>query len=268
MSPPLDEPLFSIITPSFQAAGKLKATIDSVLGQTQGLFEYFVIDGGSTDGTQEMLKGYPKVQWTSEPDRGIYDAMNKGITKAKGRFLYFLGAGDTLRPGILAEIAALLPKEPAPEDAPLFFYGNVYWVEIGEVYAGPWNPKRFSRGCLCHQAIFHDRRIFDLLGRYDIRYPLAADWALNIQCFGDRRIRKQYADLVIADYEGGGVSTTANDPQFFRDAPALLRHHLGWSTFLLRRAEMLTPPSVQRLRYRLLVSLKALQRRARRGAAL
>ena len=251
-------PLFTVITPSFGAGEKLRRTLDSVLAQKRGLFECWVIDGGSDDGSTALLEGYgPQVQWVSEPDGGIYDAMNKGIARAKGRFLYFLGAGDTLRPDALEAVAALLPP-----DGQTFFYGSVYWVEIGEKYAGRWSPRRFSRGCLCHQAIFYERTIFDLLGLYDLRYPLAADYVLNVRCFGDRRIRKVYADLIVADYEGGGVSTTADDPQFFRDAPGLMRRHLGWGTYLLRRAEMLTPPAAQRLRHRLLLGVKAARRRA------
>lgn len=260
-------PLFTIITPSFQAAAKLGPTVDSVLSQPRSLFEYLVIDGGSTDGTGKLLEGYgTQVAWTSGPDRGIYDAMNKGITRARGRFLYFLGAGDLLRPDILEAVAARLPLGGAGPIGPTFFYGDVYWVGIGTRYAGRWDPRRFSRGCLCHQAIFYERTIFDLLGLYDTRYPLAADYVLNIRCFGDRRIHKVYADLIIADYEGGGLSTTANDPQFFCDAPGLMRRHLGWQAYLLRRAEMLTPPRLQRLRHRLLVGAKGVTEAARRRA--
>ena len=259
-------PLFTIITPSFQAAGKLEATLASVLAQPAELFEFLVIDGGSTDGTVHMLRRQDaRVQWVSEPDSGIYDAMNKGIARARGRFLYFLGAGDTLRPGILAEVAARLPPAARPGVRPLFFYGNVFWTGIG-VYAGHWQPARFSRGCLCHQAVFYEKTIFEWLGSYDTRYPLAADYVLNIQIFGDAGIEKRYADLIIADYEGGGRSATADDPQFFRDAPALLRRHLGWKTYLLRRAEMLTTPSAQRLRFRLLTAWKSLRQRTHKAA--
>lgn len=262
--PPEHFPLFTIITPSFQAASKLAATVDSVLAQKRNLFEYLVIDGGSTDDTDALLEGYgASIQWVSEPDLGIYDAMNKGITRARGRFLYFLGAGDLLRPNVLEKIAAQLPAAGAT-----FFYGNVFWVEIGETYAGHWKPARFSRACLCHQSIFYERTIFDLLGAYDLRYPISADYVLNIQCFGDRRIRKIYFDLVIADYEGAGLSTTAGDAQFFRDAPHLLRRHLGWGAYILRLTEMQTSPSMQRLRHRLIVSAKAALKKLREWIAV
>jgi len=245
-------PLISIVTPVFNGCAKLSATIDSVLAQDRSLFEYFVVDGGSSDGTQALLsKHKPHLRWMSEPDNGIYDAMNKGIGHTTGRFLYFLGAGDTLRPQVLEEIASLLPP---PGRA--FVYGNVFWEELGRKHDGPFTKIKFSRGCICHQAIFHERTLFDLLGSYDIRYPLAADYIFNIKCFGDKRVQKTYLDVIIANYEGGGISTSEDDPNFYRDAPGVIRKHLGLVPYLFCRTEMLLPKSVKRWRYRSLKQIK------------
>src|SRR5690348_15407970 len=98
--------VFSVIIPTFNAANYVAATIDSVLRQEKGLAEVIVVDGGSTDGTVEILKGYgERITWISEADRGVYDAMNKGIDLAHGRYLNFQGAGDVMRAGALERVA-------------------------------------------------------------------------------------------------------------------------------------------------------------------
>ena len=96
--------LFTIVIPTYNVAEKIGGTIDFILGQSgsarSGLVEIVVVDGGSTDGTIEVVKRYGnRVRWISEPDKGLYDAMNKGIGMSTGRFVNFQGAGDTLRPG-------------------------------------------------------------------------------------------------------------------------------------------------------------------------
>ncbi len=203
---------FSIITPTLNPGPKLEETINSVLSQNKKLFEYIVIDGGSTDGTLETLRKYGrKIKWISEPDSGVYDAMNKGIAKAKGEYLYFLGAGDHLRENILERIEKIIPDERLT-----FIYGNVYLVNDKVEYLGEVDEEKIVTWNICHQAIFYERTIFNVMGRYDLKYRLLADHAFNIKCFADKRIRKIYVDEVIADYEGGGISTGI-DTNFMRD---------------------------------------------------
>src|SRR5260221_9607043 len=94
----------SVITPTLNPGPKLEATINSVLAQKAELFEYIIVDGGSTDETLSLVRKYGKrLTWVSKKDRGVYDAMNKGIKMARGDYLYFLGAGDHLRENILAK---------------------------------------------------------------------------------------------------------------------------------------------------------------------
>ena len=122
--------LITIITPTFNCASTLDATLESVVSQDFTDFEYWLIDGGSTDGTRDRLAAIqdPRVRWISEPDRGIYDAMNKGIDRARGRYLLFLGADDLLLPGSLRAISDHLPATDRT-----LVYGNVYW-EIGRAH--------------------------------------------------------------------------------------------------------------------------------------
>jgi glycosyltransferase involved in cell wall biosynthesis len=224
----MKQPLVTIISPTYNPGAKLAVSVDSVLAQRPDLFEYWVIDGGSTDGSVDVLKGYgDKVNWISEPDRGIYDAMNKGLERAKGEYIYFLGAGDVMRPGILEKIADRLPP-----DRPAYVYGDVYWVSTeskhgGRVYDGPFDNYKISLRSPCHQAVFYQHGIFDLHGNYELQYVCAADWALNLKCFGDARVSKTYINEIIADYEGGGWSETIPDPTWHADQVRLIARNLG-----------------------------------------
>lgn len=219
----MNTPLISVITPTFNSGEKIIRTVDSVLSQEPGLYEYLVVDGGSTDGSLAHIQARgPALRWLSEPDGGIYDAMNKGVRLAAGRFLYFLGAGDRLRPGALRAVADMVP----PAGALNLLYGDVHWPERGGTYGGPFNAYRLVRQNICHQAIFYERGIFDLLKGYDLRYKICADHALNVRCFGNPLVRTTHLDLVIADYEGGGISDNRDTP-FFTDFPALAWRHLG-----------------------------------------
>src|SRR2546421_9448699 len=113
--------LFSIITPTLNPGRKLEDTINSVLSQNKELFEYIIVDGGSTDETLDIIrKSGERIKWISEEDRGPYDSMNKGIGMATGDYLYFLGAGDLLRPNILEKVEKYIPSKPLT-----FVYGNV-----------------------------------------------------------------------------------------------------------------------------------------------
>ena len=216
-------PAFSVVIPSFRCAEKLARSIASVLEQPRDLFELVVIDGDSQDATVDVIKANDAhLRWISEPDGGIYDAMNKGIAMSKGRYLYFLGAGDTLRDAVLARVASQLPMR-----TPGFVYGNVFMRDREIVWDGPWTAQKFRTRTPCQQAIFYDRRIFDRHGGFDPAFRAMADYAMNIRCFGDAKIQKVFIDEIIADYEGAGFSATYRDEAFYAARPALLRDHLG-----------------------------------------
>ena len=231
-------PLFSIITPSYQACGKLDETFASVMAQGRDLFEYWVIDGASSDGSCEWLGGRNEsgFHWISAKDSGVYDAMNKGIGLSQGRFLLFLGAGDHLLPGILQQIADFIGLNPSPH--PRFLYGDVRNLQTGQpVSTGRYSKTRICHANICHQGIFYERAIFDLLGRYEMRYPVMADWAFNLRCFGDSRIRKLHFPNIVADFEGGGLCVHTPDAPFARDRQRLIAERLGPLHAFLYRLE-------------------------------
>lgn len=222
----MQSPYFSIIIPTYNCGDKLARSLDSALAQDAD-YEILIMDGASTDGTAEIIKSYAKrnpdlIRWVSEKDAGVYDAMNKGIDLARGKYLYFLGAGDTLRPGALARI-----RKEAPDQGAAFVYGDVYYVSQDRICKGEFSRPSFVHNNLCHQVIFYERSVFELVGKYETRYPVLADWVLNMRCFRAKAIRKVYVKMIVADYEGGGLSEPLIDDAFYADRRRLVSQVLG-----------------------------------------
>lgn len=253
--------LFSVIIPSYNCGSKLAATIESVLSQPEELYELIVVDGGSTDGTLDVIgKFAERLRYVSELDRGVYDAMNKGVGMSSGKYVFILGAGDRLRDGVLARVARLLP------DAPSFVYGDAYLERHGVMMGGGAIEKTdFIRTNICQQAIFYERSIFELLGGFDLKYKVYADWAFNMKCFADPRLRKVYLDTVVADFEGWGISDTQKDTHFVSDFPKLIRKYVGTSHYVRYRI-YLARVSFYRFRHGLASFVKETARR--RGSLL
>ena len=224
----MNSPLISVITPTFNSGAKIAATVASVLSQKKELYEFFIIDGGSTDGTLEHLRAQGSaVRWLSEPDEGIYDAMNKGIRLTSGEFLYFLGAGDRLHPGVLEAVAGEITKLPCngKNARATLLYGSVDWTSYSRPYDGRFNRFKLLRRNICHQAIFYQRSVFERLGFYNTKYRLVADWEFNIRCFNDENIRKRYIPVRIADFEAGGKSSIMPDLAFLADFRRIIRRY-------------------------------------------
>src|ERR1700730_13490318 len=118
-------PKISIVTPTFNSIPTLRETIESVLVQDYKNWEHIVIDGGSTDGTVDLLRSYPRLQWISERDQGHYHAMNKGIARASGDVIAILNADDCYREGTLRKVADAFVKNPE-WDA---LFGDVVYVD-------------------------------------------------------------------------------------------------------------------------------------------
>ena len=220
-------PLVSVIIVVYNGAHCLEAALQSVLSQDPTLVECIVIDGGSRDGTIPMLERYDAEidLWQSEPDRGIYDAMNKGAALARGRFLYFLGADDVM----LAKVSELRQELT---DSSTVYYGNVLWTSPHRVYDGPFTGWKLARRNICHQAIYYPTHLVRQW-KFNTEYRMLADWEFNLKCFSDKGVRLQYLPHTIAMYNMEGASANQRDDAFERDRTALYRRYLPLPVYLL-----------------------------------
>ena len=222
----ISQPVFSVITVTYNCAEPLRRTITSLCQQDATLFEHIIVDGASKDDTVNVIENhaisarYP-VRFVSEKDAGIYDAMNKGIALSKGKFLLFINAGDLLMPRILEEILSSLPSNSLS-----MLYGNAL-MEGKHIYGASFDKSKIAKLNICHQAIFYGRDVFNELGKYDLQYRTLADHAFNIKCFADERIQKTYVDRIISEYEAGGFSAHNIDEAFARNRKSLIKQHLG-----------------------------------------
>ena len=206
-------PLFSIITVCRNAADTIAPTVASVDAQTCRLYEHIVVDGASTDGTLEWLDRHPSAlrRVLSEPDKGIYDAMNKGLAMAQGDYVLFLNAGDALH---APDTLQLYADAIMDNDYPGIVYGQTDIVDAGRRRIAPRHLQApasltlasFAEGMVvCHQAFVALRRITD---SYDTRWRFSADFEWCIRCLQHSR-RNVLVPRVTADYLAEGA-TTAN----------------------------------------------------------
>lgn len=179
---------FSVITPTLDRAEQLAQAIASVNDQSVAPLEHIIVDGGSTDGTHQVLAGFPHLKVISEPDQGLYDAINKGIRIAQGDVLVFLNDDDILLPDALEAALNAFAASPwadtfagrvvvGPEDPTLAP------VVIGSPRLQRMNPRAHTSGTNLFNARFFRRDVFDRVGLFDSRYVASADTEFLGRCF-------------------------------------------------------------------------------------
>ena len=206
-------PLFSIITVTYNAASTIAATLASVAEQDyDGPVEYLVVDGASTDGTPDMARssGIKGITVISEPDRGLYDAMNKGLDRAEGKYVIFLNAGDALHGrDVLRRYAEAIHRN----NEPAIVYGQTVLVDSDRRIVGPRHLaapekltyKTFTNGMMvCHQAMAVLKRV---TGPYDLRYRFSADYEWVLRCLQHSRSNVYLGPEPVIDYLNEGVTT-------------------------------------------------------------
>jgi glycosyltransferase involved in cell wall biosynthesis len=208
----MSKPFLTIIIPTLRAEKTLRQSVESLLEQQFRNFEILIMDSLSQDRTLAIAEAYAekddRLRVISEPDKGIYDAMNKGIEKARGQWILFLGSDDRLHDKDVLTFFTALPDLGSFD----MVYGNVVSPSYKGVYDGPFSfPKLLSRN-MPHQAIFYKKSLFELIGGYTIHYRGHADWEFNIRCFSDSRVRVRYIDRVIAYFGADGVSSRHDIP--------------------------------------------------------
>ena len=200
---PETKPLITVVTVVFSGEKFLEETILSVINQTYDNVEYIIIDGGSTDGTLDIIKKYEHAidYWVSEKDKGIYDAMNKGIDLATGEWINFMNAGDFFSERKTIE------KIPFMEnDSSVLIYGNK--IQDGKVIY-PLSIKQlvFGEIMACHQSMFFNLNVrYRHKVFYDLSYKIYGDYELVNRLYIHFRSFK-YIDQPISTFQGGGVSS-------------------------------------------------------------
>ena len=246
---------FTVITITYNAEQLLQRTLDSVLHQTYPDVDHLIIDGASTDGTLPMAEAYKaasdannehKVIITSEPDEGIYDAMNKGLTQASGDYVVYMNAGDFFpTDDTLEQIARRCHlNEQATAELPGVLYGNTDIVDNDGHYLHPRRlqpPTRlswrsFRHGMLvCHQAFYARTDIAKNL-QYDTRYKYSADvdWCIRVMRETERAGLSLYnINMVVANYTEEGT-TTRHHRESLKERYKVMASHYGHiSTFLM-----------------------------------
>lgn len=217
-------PVISVIVVTLNAEAYLRECLLSIVNQEYQNIELLIFDGGSTDSTLQIIGAFEKhiSYWKSGPDEGIYDAMNMAIKKAKGDWLYFLGADDKLLKGFSILATKLKDKNA-------IYYGMC--EPLGILFTGKYSQYKLSKYNMNQQAILYPASVFENTG-YDSKYNVYADYALNIRLWGTKAIKKKYYPIVIAEYNMNGFSSIAEDRAFKVDKPRLIREHFSWLTYL------------------------------------
>lgn len=200
----------SIVTINYNNKNGLIQTIESVVSQTYPFIEYIVIDGNSTDGSKKIIKKYEHhiSYWISEPDSGIYNAMNKGVDKAVGDYLLFLNSGDYLHESTIIEkiVPYLGDHDFVIGKAQCFPSGVIGWKDISL----PFTLLDFYKGGpVPHPATFIKKEIFRHY-RYDEKLKIVSDWKFFLQTIIFSNCSCILIDEVISWFEEGGVSSNSS----------------------------------------------------------
>ena len=209
---------FSIITINYNNKEGLGYTIESVINQSFQDFQYIIIDGGSTDGSVDVIRKYESYidYWVSEPDKGIYNAMNKGIKQATGIYINFMNSGDKYHsPTVLEDIASLNPTEEIVSGG-YFEPGNgIRHIE----YPNGITLLTYLKDSLNHQATFFKKELFTRR-LYDENYKILSDFKFNLQSLIIDNSSLSTPRIIVADYDDTGVSS--NKEEVIRERKLIL----------------------------------------------
>lgn len=255
-------PRISIVTPTYQQASTIRETIESVLAQDHANLDYRVLDGGSTDGTVEILRSYendPRFHWVSEPDKGQSDAINKGLARCTGEIFNWINSDDYLEPGALRKVAEAFGKSPGLD---------IVSGRTAEFRGDP--PEIFNRiqlqlrataeqsipvGVFCQPSTFWRTEIVRALGGVETSLHYVMDWNLWVRylaLYGQENVR--LIDDLLAHYRHHAAAKTSTGSDQFYDEAKMVFHNLHLSlhapeAFLLPEVE--TAPHWKRHRFEL-----------------
>ena len=229
-------PKITVVIATFNCGSIIKNVLDSYICQSYSNKELIIIDGGSCEDTIKVIEEYQDYVsfFISEPDRGVYDAINKGLAHASGDFLIVMGSDDHfISSSVLSDVVNHM------SDKDCVYYGDVYRNTRNDLYRGKFNKWLLACENICHQAIFYPRSIYNK-NTYDLDFPIFADYIYNIRLWD--KVDFRYIPVCVSYYNcsglsGGGTSDSEKySPAFFCE----VRKHLGNFCWLLRRLYKLT----------------------------
>ena len=235
----------SIITINYNDVEGLRKTLASVAAQTYANIQHVIVDGNSSDNSKNIILYYAEktknpnheILWISEPDKGIYNAMNKGIRMATGDYIQILNSGDLLASNnvterMMAALAAqcaeakglengeadtcasrLSPLASRLENCPAIFYGNMTKVNaagqiVGKSGYTEYSLRQFYSSTLNHDCAYIRADLFDEYGLYDENLKIVSDWKWYLQAIGLGRVKPEYVDIDVTIFDDGGISET------------------------------------------------------------
>jgi glycosyltransferase involved in cell wall biosynthesis len=225
-----NQPVLSVVTPVFNGADTVACCIESISALRSPQIEHIIVDGGSRDGTVEIIRerAGPSTRWLSEADAGVYDAMNKGVSLARGSWILFLGADDIA----VRSLTEMFTHLRNPNS---IYYGDALMPHRRRIYNGRFGTYKLLLDNICHQAILYPAALLRR-HRYDNKYPIMADYALNLRLYGANRHSFVYVPIVTAVHtDSGGISSTAVDRAFVQDKAMLVREYFPRRWYLLYR---------------------------------
>ena len=244
------KPLFSIITVTFNAANVIQPTLCSIKEQTFKNFEHLIVDGASRDNTLDVARhaDIPQMRIISEPDKGLYDAMNKSIKLASGEFLIFLNAGDSF-----ADDNVLQRLADSATDNVDIIYGQTQIVNEARQVVGmrhltapqQLSAASFKHGMLvCHQAFVARRSIMPF---YNLSYRFSADYDWCIKCLRNSRCNAYVGDQPIINFLTAGL-TDKNHKKSLKERFHIMCKHYGTFTAILQHISFIPRAIMRKLR--------------------
>jgi glycosyltransferase involved in cell wall biosynthesis len=210
----------SIITVSYNSGKTIQTAIESVLSQDYPQVEYIVVDGHSTDNTVEVIKSYStKIdKWISEPDQGIYDAMNKAIQLATGEVVGILNSDDFYHDSTIISTVMEVFKTQQIDAV----FGDLVFVDANNLskvvrkYSSKgWTPRKFAYGFMpAHPTFFVKRSLYNEVGLFKTNYPIGSDYELLIRFLYKHKIKYQYINKIMVTMRKGGTSTNGLKSNF------------------------------------------------------
>lgn len=242
-------PDISMIVATYNASAHLKEALDSLVSQMGCQVEIVLMDGGSTDRTLAIVQDYPQItNQVSQPDKGIYDALNRGIERASGGIIGLLHADDVLAsPDVLSEVVKAFKQHPDLAG----IYGDLKYVSkdgkkvIRNWVAGPFHRAKLKRGWMPpHPTLFLKRSVYENHGLYDIQYRIASDYDLMVRVFKQPALKFLYMPKLITKMRVGGTSngTLSNIMQKMKEDYRIIQSHgmLGLPTLCMKNIRKLT----------------------------